>query len=484
LPSGRALHVSGLALDSRRVQPGDLFIARAGSHQRGADFIAEALQRGAVAVMAQRGELSEAERAALSVPLLEVDELDSMAGQVASRFHGRPSGQLRVIGITGTNGKTSCSFYLAQALESLGHRCAVIGTLGSGFIAELEPATHTTPDPITLQARLARLRRQGAEYVVMEVSSHALEQKRVAGVEFAAAGFTNLTRDHLDYHGDMARYGGAKARLFVDHAPPLQAFNLEDRFGRSLYERQLTTPARVLGFALAAGPGIDLSASQLQFDQHGCRFDLRTPAGRQRIESVLLGRFNVSNLLLCATLLQLLGFGPEAIATALGRLEPVAGRMQCLPRGEGQPQVVIDYAHTPDALAQALQALRLHRPGRGLLWCVFGCGGERDRGKRPEMGAVAARLADRLVVTSDNPRGEPAQQIIREVQAGIPTTAPLHLEVERGRAIRWAIRHAGPDDLVLIAGKGHENYQEIEGVRHPFSDHEHATSALQQEAEV
>lgn len=483
LPSDRSVNVSGLALDSRRVKPGDLFFARAGINHRGADFIADAIKRGAVAVMVQHGVLDSAERAAVSVPLLEVDNLDQVVGHVASRFHDWPSQHLKVVGITGTNGKTSCSSYLAQALESLGHRCAVIGTLGNGFVDDLQPATHTTPDPIALQALLAQFRLQGAEYVVMEVSSHALDQKRVSGVHFTAAAFTNLTRDHLDYHGDMARYGDAKARLFADYAPPLQAINLDDVFGRTLFDREASESSCVLGFG-SVEPGVDVAAGQLEFDASGCRFELTTPQGHQRVYSALLGSFNVSNLLLSATLLQLLGFDLEQIASALGAVRPVAGRMECLPQAEGQPLVVVDYAHTPDALAQALQALRLHQPGSGHLWCVFGCGGDRDRGKRPEMGAVAAKLADRLVLTSDNPRSESPEQIIREVMAGVPATARLHVEQDRAAAIRWAVSHAGPGDLVLIAGKGHENYQEIDGTRHPFSDHEHALRVLKQGADV
>jgi len=483
LPFDRSVNIRGLALDSRKVQPGDLFFARDGAHHRGADFIAQATQRGAAAVMVQQDTLDAAERMAVTVPLLEVDDLDAVMGQVASRFYDNPSHDLKVIGITGTNGKTSCSSYVAQALELLGHRCAIIGTLGNGFVDALQPATHTTPDPISLQALLAEFRLQGAEYVVMEVSSHALDQKRVAGVRFAAAGFTNLTRDQLDYHGDMVRYGDAKARLFKDYAPPLQAINLDDVFGRTLFEQQASKPSRVLGFG-SAEPGVDVSAKQLKFEPRGCHFELVTPEGVCTVHASLLGDFNISNLLLTATLLHLLGFRLERVATVLGGLRPVPGRMECLKSVAGRPLVVVDYAHTPDALAQALQALRVHQPDSGRLWCVFGCGGDRDTGKRPEMGAVAAELADRLVLTSDNPRSEPPEKIIKDVMAGVPATARLHVEPDRALAIQWAITHASENDLVLIAGKGHESYQEVAGIHHPFSDHEHAMRVLQQGAEV
>jgi len=483
LPSDRQVNVSGLALDSRQVEPGDLFLARDGLHHRGADFIAQAVARGAVAVMAQRGSVDAAEKAVLEVPLIEVDDLDATTGQLASRFYGDPSRHLKVIGITGTNGKTSCSHYLAQALEAMGHRCALIGTLGNGIHGALQESSHTTPNPIELQSLLADFVRQGAEYVVMEVSSHALDQQRVAGVRFAAAALTNLTRDHLDYHGDMETYGQAKARLFTDYAPPLQALNLDDAFGRRLYADRCGDRAQVLGFSLT-DPAADLWVSDLEPTRRGWRFVLHAPAGQQPVTTALLGRFNVSNLLLTASLLQLLGFSLEQTATALSALQPVSGRMECLPSAANLPQVVIDYAHTPDALEQALQALRLHQPDTGQLWCVFGCGGDRDRGKRPEMGRVAARGADQLVLTSDNPRREEPGRIMTDILQGIPQGTALHQEENRAEAIRWAITRAAADDLILIAGKGHENYQEVGSVRTPFSDHEQAQHVLKQRVDV
>jgi len=483
LPVDRPVLVSGLALDSRRVRPGDLFFARSGHSCRGADFIVDAQNKGAIAIVVAAGELTAAERASVRVPLLEVTDLDAVIGEVASRFHGNPSHHLKVIGITGTNGKTSSSNYLAQALELLGQRSAVIGTLGNGFLDDLKPATHTTPDAIALQALLAELKQAGAEYVVMEVSSHALDQQRVAGVRFAAAGFTNLTRDHLDYHGDMARYGDAKAKLFVDHAPPLQAINLDDVFGRALWQQLQPAQARVCGFALSE-PGADVGVEGLHFAPEGADFILRTEAGRVAVKTALMGSFNVSNLLLCATLLQLFGYPLQQVAQVLGRLQPVPGRMQALPPVAHAPAVVVDFAHTPDALAQALQALRLHRPNQGKIWCLFGCGGDRDAGKRPEMGRIASELADQLVITSDNPRSESPQAIIADILAGVRPDARVHVEADRAAAIRWAIDQAAADDLVLIAGKGHENYQEIKGVREPFDDCQQAWHVLQEGADV
>ncbi len=483
LPVDRPVVVSGLALDSRKVKAGDLFFARTGVASRGADFIADAQQRGAVAIAVEQGELSAAERARVSVPLLEVRNLDAVVGEVASRFYGNPSHHLKVIGITGTNGKTSCSNYLAQALEQLGQRAAVIGTLGNGFLDDLKPATHTTPDAIALQALLAELKQDGAEYVVMEVSSHALDQQRVAGLRFAAAGFTNLTRDHLDYHGDMAAYGDAKAKLFVDHAPPLQAINLDDVFGRTLWQRLQPARAQVLGFAVSE-PGADLGVADLSFTPEGAVFNLLGEQARVEVKSALMGSFNVSNLLLCAALLQLLDYPLDRIAEVLGKVQPVAGRMQALPAVAHAPAAVVDFAHTPDALAQALQALRLHRPTRGRLICVFGCGGDRDAGKRPEMGRIAAELADQLVITSDNPRSESPQAIIADILAGVRPEVATHVEADRAAAIRWAIDQAKAEDLVLIAGKGHETYQEIKGVKQPFDDRQQAWHVLQKGADV
>ncbi|MBR9828025.1 MAG: UDP-N-acetylmuramoyl-L-alanyl-D-glutamate--2,6-diaminopimelate ligase [Oceanospirillales bacterium] len=483
LPVDAPVTVSGLTLDSRRVEPGYLFFARNGVSNRGADFVAEAQRRGAAAIMVESGELTPAERASVQVPLLEVCGLDKVIGEVASRFYGHPSHHLNVIGVTGTNGKTSCSSYLVQALELLGHRAAMIGTLGNGFLNDLKTATHTTPDAIALQALLAELRQAGADHVVMEVSSHALDQQRVSGVRFAAAGFTNLTRDHLDYHGDMAAYGDAKALLFTAQAPALQVINLDDVFGRALWQRLQPMRAQVRSFALSE-PGADVRADHLVFTPEGVRFELVTEAETVAVQTTLMGGFNVSNLLLCATVLQLLGYPLSTVAHVLGQVQPVDGRMQALPAVPSAPTVVVDFAHTPDALAQALQALRLHRPVSGRLICVFGCGGDRDAGKRPEMGRVVAQLADQVVVTSDNPRSESPGAIINDILAGMPETATVHVESDRAAAIRWALTHACADDMVLIAGKGHERYQEINGVREPFDDCQQAWHVLQEGAEV
>lgn len=477
------INVSGLALDSRRVQAGDLFFARNGAQLRGADFLPDAQAKGACAALVPKGELSDGERRGLTLPIIEVDDLERCIGEVASRFYDEPSQRCKVIGITGTNGKTSCASFVVQALNQLGHKAALIGTLGNGFWGKLDTASHTTPDPISLQALMAELVVAGAEYIVMEVSSHALDQQRVAGVRFEAGAFTNLTRDHLDYHGDMEAYGDAKARLFADYQPAIQLLNLDDVFGRTLWERLEPAPGRVLGFALS-DPNADLTLADLTFTPAGQGFRYLGAQGEVQVEAPMMGSFNASNLLLCTGLLEALGFDLPAIGKVLSNLEPVPGRMQPLPADTSKPSVVVDFAHTPDALAQALQALRLHSGSQGELICVFGCGGDRDRGKRAEMAAVAERHADRVVVTSDNPRSEDPRAIVEDVLAGFAKPESVIVCVERDQAIRQAIEMAAAGDLVLLAGKGHEQYQEVAGVRHPFSDFDYAWHVLNEGADV
>ncbi len=477
------LEIGGLALDSRRVHFGDLFFARKGAKLRGADFLADAQAKGASVAVVASGELTETERQVLNLPVIEVEDLDRVTGEVASRFYGEPSQRCKVIGVTGTNGKTTCACFLVQALGKLGHKAALIGTLGNGFWGQLDSASHTTPDPLSLQALMARLVAEGAEYLVMEVSSHALDQQRVAGVRFEAAAFTNLTRDHLDYHGDMQSYGDAKARLFTDYQPAIQLLNLDDVFGRTLWERLEPAPGRMLGFALS-DPHAELTLTDLTFTPAGVQFRYQGETGEAEVKAAMMGSFNASNLLLCASMLEALGFKVSEVGKALSNLEPVPGRMQPLPIRAGKPSVVVDFAHTPDALAQALQALRLHSGSSGQLICVFGCGGDRDRGKRAEMAAVAERLSDQVVVTSDNPRTEKPEAIIEDVMTGFETPASVRVCVEREQAIRLAIEEAGEGDLILLAGKGHEQYQEVAGVRHPFSDFDYAWHVLNEGAEV
>ncbi|MCP8689582.1 UDP-N-acetylmuramoyl-L-alanyl-D-glutamate--2,6-diaminopimelate ligase [Marinobacterium sedimentorum] len=468
-----SLVIGGLSQDSRTLQAGELFFARPGLTHRGVDFIPAAVARGAVAVLVDEAEAAAVAQADFGVPVLAVAQLAWRIGPMASLFYGEPSRAMQMIGVTGTNGKTSCSHYIAQALNLAGRRTALIGTVGNGFIDALATASHTTPDPIALQRLLADFRTQGADTVVMEVSSHALEQGRVEGIAFDVAAFSNLSRDHLDYHGSMEAYGAAKARLFDAMAVPLLAINADDAFGRSLLQRPYADVRELLAFGTRADADIYPVSSQL--NSNGMQLRLHTQFGEMDIQNRLLGHFNLSNLLLSAAVLQLAGLNSEQLQRGLNGLTPVCGRMECF-GGGALPLVVIDYAHTPDALEKALQALAEHVGGQ--LWCLFGCGGDRDTGKRAQMGSIAARLADRVVITSDNPRSEDPARIIDMIQEGIDSARGCEVEPDRARAIQQTLARAGAGDIVLIAGKGHEDYQEINGQRRPFSDQLIAQQAL------
>ncbi|MDO6562882.1 UDP-N-acetylmuramoyl-L-alanyl-D-glutamate--2,6-diaminopimelate ligase [Amphritea sp. 1_MG-2023] len=464
------LLISGLCQDSRQVKSGDLFFARNGVSHKGIDFVCSAAAEGAVAAIVDDAELAAADSIDVSIPLIGVADVASAIGEVASRFYGEPSLHLQVIGVTGTNGKTSCAHYVAQLLSFCGETCGLIGTVGNGLLGQLQAATHTTPDAIGVHKLLADFRQQGATAVVMEVSSHALDQQRISGVHFVAAGFTNLSRDHLDYHGDMANYAAAKARLFNDLAIEHQVINVDDAFGVSLLAGQ--TGHQRVGFG--ESPEADVRATEVQLSASGIRAHIELPRGSFELDSGIIGRFNLSNLLLTIAITDQLGYSLQQIAQGVGQLSPVAGRMALVSRET--PQVVIDYAHTPDALEKALLALRSHCHGQ--LWCVFGCGGDRDNGKRPQMAKVAERLAGRIIVTSDNPRMEDPEHIIAMIMTGFSDTAAVICQVDRQQAIEQAIAALAPDDILLIAGKGHETYQDIQGVKLPFDDLAVARQAL------
>ena len=462
--------VKRLATDSRKVCPGDVFVAYPGERTDGLRYIPQAIAAGAAAVLWHADGFQWND--AWAVPHAPIPALRERLGPLAAHVYGRPSSKMWVVGVTGTNGKTSCSHWIAQCLSRLGRATALIGTLGSGFPNVLMSATHTTPDAVALQAQLAEWLARGARTISMEVSSHGLDQGRVNGVAFAAALFTNFSRDHLDYHGTMERYGAAKAKLF--HWPGLQhaVVNLDDRFGAQLAASLPRTQQQVLGYGFGKG---EIAGHRLDLSAHGLTLEIATPWGPSVIRSSLLGAYNASNLLGVLGVLLAAGVKLEDATASLQHLQPVSGRLQMV-RVAGRPQVVIDYAHTPDALDKALETLRALLPAEARLICVFGCGGERDRGKRPMMGEVATRLSDRAIVTSDNPRGESARAIIDEIIAG---AHPNYIvEEDRAAAIFRAVREATPDDLVLIAGKGHEMYQEVAGVRLPFSDAEVARAAL------
>jgi UDP-N-acetylmuramoyl-L-alanyl-D-glutamate--2,6-diaminopimelate ligase len=470
-----SLDARRLVNDSRAVKPGDTFVAYPGHARDGRDYIAQAVASGAASVLWEQSGFRWDPR--WRVANFGVRGLRHHAGGIASRLHGRPSRRLQVIGVTGTNGKTTCSQWIAQALTRCGRRCAVIGTLGYGLRAPLRPLLNTTPDALWLHAQLAEFARRGARAVAMEVSSIGLDQDRVAGVEFETALFTNLSRDHLEYHRTMRRYGEAKARLFAWETLRHAVVNLDDDFGAELARRIRRPGLEVIGYGFGAPRRGQVTGAHLVSGARGVSFDVRTPWGAARVTGPVPGRHNAANLLGILAVLLAGGIPLRRAVAALAALKPLPGRLQRL-GGGARPLVFVDYAHSPDALAHALTTLRElveHRSPvtghRSRLICVFGCGGDRDRGKRPHMGRIAARLADRVVVTSDNPRSEEPAEIIGDIVAGVSGGARgIEIEPDRRAAILRAVAEARRGDIVLIAGKGHEAYQEIRGVRHPFSD--------------
>jgi len=464
--------ITGLVLDSRAVRPGNAFVAIAGFGAHGLGFVDQARANGAAAILFDPPAPVElpAPTDAIAVPGLR-----NRMGAMADQFHGHPSRVMTMVGVTGTNGKTSTVQLLAQAWHLLGTRSGSIGTLGVGLYGDVVPTGFTTPLVLQMHEVLAQLRDGGAQAVAMEVSSHALDQGRVDAVHYDVAVFTNLTRDHLDYHGDMAQYGAAKAKLFHRDGLKAAVVNLDDSFGSELL-RTVGETVRPIGVSSRGAAQATLRADSLTLDGRGIAFDLVVDGQRHPVQSPLLGRFNVDNLLAVAGALYALGHAPEAIAALLSQLQPIAGRMNRLGGEGGLPTVVVDYAHTPDALEQALTSVQGHLAGR--LVCVFGCGGDRDATKRPLMGQAAQKNADCVLVTSDNPRSEVPDRIIDQILAGMQPGENLQSQADRAAAIAQAVAHASERDVVLIAGKGHEDYQETAGQRHPFSDMAEAHKAL------
>ena len=457
-----------LVNDSRKAAPGAVFAAYPGETRDGRDFIAQAVARRV------DGVLWEADHhqwdPALATPNAGVIGLKTRIGEIAAHIYGEPSRALHMVGVTGTNGKTSVVHWVAQALSQLGRKTAVIGTVGNGFPGALTPTLNTTPDAIELQQRLAFYRQQGATACAMEVSSHGLAQGRVNGTSFNVAVLTNLSRDHLDYHGDMEKYAAAKAQLFDWQGLDWLVLNVDDAFGQRLEKE--ARPARVAGYGFQRGAVV---GEKLHLTQSGLHLAVRTDWGNAELDAPLLGRFNAANLLAVLTTLLVSGVKLDAACQALAHVQAPPGRMQTL-GDTAQPLVVVDYAHTPDALEKVLATLREIVSG-GRLICVFGCGGNRDSGKRPLMGRAAALGADEVWITSDNPRNEDPRHIIDSILAGV--SGKPHVEPDRARAIFEAIGGAHQGDVVLIAGKGHEDYQEIAGERLPFSDVAVAKKALE-----
>ena len=458
--------INSISLDSRAVGAGTLFCAYPGSQVDGRDFIAQAQNQGAAAVVYEATQFKLPET--IDIPAYAVADLQNRVGVIAAEFYRKPSSELQVFGVTGTNGKTTCATLLVQAFELLGLRAAMIGTLGSGALEQLSYAGQTTPDPISLQKILREYADAGVTQVCMEVSSHALSQGRVAGVEFFCTLFTNLSRDHLDYHGDMQNYFAAKQSLFSAYKSDLSVVNVADQYGLKIIDSASSE------FLVSYGFGGDVFAEEVHLKDDGIALEIEGNGVSFDVSTSLVGAINVPNLeLLIATLLAL-STPVEQVIEICHKLKPAPGRME-LYKAKNGASIVIDYAHTPDALEKSLGSVREHCVGK--LVCVFGCGGDRDTGKRPVMGAAADELADVVIVTNDNPRSEAPRAIAAEIVCGIK--GEHQIELDRAIAINMAITQAQADDWVLIAGKGHETTQEINGQVLEFSDRQYVQSILE-----
>lgn len=468
--------ITGLSMDSRTVEYGNLFFACQGSKQEGSVYIEDAIQRGAMAILI---DVVSSPKISLSikedVPIIFMQNLSQRCGEIAAKFYDYPSRSLKIIGITGTNGKTSCSHFIASTLNEMDYKCGIIGTLGYGLPGHLTHMVNTTPNAIVLQKLLAKFRDDEIEYVAIEVSSHGIAEGRIAGIEFTIGIFTNLTRDHLDYHGDMETYAKTKRKFFSNYKMQYAVINADDPYGKIWIEELQQEKKPVFAYSQDINVNTRRDAASVyvevyhaQFDQTGITASLHTPWGDGVLHnSSLIGRFNLSNLLVTVTTLGILGFPLQDVLSSIANLRGVPGRMETF-GGDQKPLVIVDYAHTPDALEQVLLVLREYEPAR--IWCVFGCGGDRDKGKRPQMGKIAEKYADQLVVTDDNPRHEDPKAIIADILQGLQKPENAVVEHDRRRAITHALDCARPGEIVLIAGKGHETYQIIGDNVDPFSD--------------
>lgn len=480
------LPIYGISSDSQRVKPGDLFIAQMGYTRHAIDFAPDAVNAGAVAVLFDANDEYSKQRIKLLEKQLEthwiaVPELNKVTGKIASRFYGDPSKSLKLIGVTGTDGKTSVTHLLVQALTGLNKKAGSIGTLGYGLGNRLSMTHFTTPDAVCVQSLLSELLQMGCEYVVMEVSSHALNQYRVSGCEFDIALLTNLGSDHLDYHETLENYAAAKSALFESSSLSGRVFNANDELGNKLLQQYKHSSSLVFNSQEAMGDDHSVSLKYSQMNATGLQIVAATKQGDIKIQTALIGRFNIDNLLCCVAVLQLLGFQASQIEAAMQDLKPIPGRMEYYPPRKATPAVVIDFAHTEQALGACLNALKGSH--HGALYCVFGCGGDRDQSKRPRMAALAERLADHVILTDDNPRFESAQHIMQEMVAGLKHPDQVRVIHDRATAIKTAISQATADDLVVIAGKGHESYQIIGDQHIPFSDRKLVQDILQEYVE-
>jgi len=487
--------IHSLQLNSQMVNPGSLFFACDGSQVHGIKFAPQAVKNGAAAILWEVDAAVDLHAkpevtADIGIPVVRVKNLSQFIGLIAERFYAYPSRGLETIGVTGTNGKTSCSHFLAQCLTTDGNKCGLIGTLGYGVYGDLQISTHTTPDAITLHYLFDDIRLQGAKRLVMEVSSHGLSQGRVAGVEFDLAIFTNLSRDHLDYHADMDEYFKTKSRLFEGESLKYAVINVDDAFGRRLVDNHAGS-SRLLCYGLEKGleKGLDqglgkglgdipgncdsfVQGKELSYSAQGIRFKVDTSWGSANIRTSLLGEFNVSNLLAVLGALLLMDVPLPKAIEQIEKCKTIPGRMEKVDSDAELPTVVVDYAHTPDALEKALNALAVHKSKdsekTSKLWCVFGCGGDRDMGKRAEMGRIVERFSDKVIITNDNPRTEDAQHIIADILKGIEDVDSILIEPDRVKAIANAVAMATADDIILLAGKGHESYQIVDGEKRAY----------------
>jgi UDP-N-acetylmuramoyl-L-alanyl-D-glutamate--2,6-diaminopimelate ligase len=471
------LSVSNLTLNSNDVLEGSIFIALKGANHHGLNYAKSAIEKGAIAILfdAEDAKLATEILADSNVLKIPVTDLAKNLGEIAARFYGEPSQKMNIIGITGTNGKTSCSQFLAQILENSG----VIGTIGWGKLGNLRETLNTTPDALAVQKMLATLKNDGCENVAMEVSSHGLAQGRVNGVQFKGVIFTNFSRDHLDYHGTMEAYLEAKLKLFDTPNLEFAVINLDDEISDKIIAAipekveliSVTTKNKI------APRGQTLLAENIELNLSGIQFDAIWQNQKQSLHVPLIGKFNLENVLCVLAMILKLDFQLSDTENCLKNLKPVAGRMEKFGGENNQPLVIVDYAHTPDALEKVLRSLRFHTKGK--LSVVFGCGGNRDKGKRPQMGRVAEEFADSVIITDDNPRFETSDDIIQDILSGFFNNEAKVI-YDRTTAIKRAIEHAAPQDCVLIAGKGHEDYQEINGEKLPFSDVECVRKILAQ----
>lgn len=471
-----SVEVSGVAIDSRLVKPGDLFMAYRGTNVNGIDYIDDAVNNGAVAIVIDEQE--DIEQQSISVPVVEVSNLRQQVGTIVSHFYNDPSSQMNVIGITGTNGKTTISYMVAQVLSALDKKSSVIGTIGNGQFGQVESANMTTPDPVKLHSLFNDWRNE-VDFVVMEVSSHALDQGRVVGTQYDTAIFTNLSRDHLDYHETIEAYANAKFQLFQFPELKNAIVNIDDAYGLQLV-KQIPDAVAVIAYSKKQIE-LDINRKNISFvycediqsKQLGTLLKINSPWGIVSVDINLLGEFNVENVLAAFASLCVSGLPAESVATALSEFSGAPGRMEyfsSVDNRESKPLLVVDYAHTPDALEKVLITLRQYCSGE--LYCIFGCGGDRDTGKREQMGSVAESLSDHVILTNDNPRTESEEKIVNDILKGIKDKNNINIKYDRSDAIINTFLNAKKDDVILIAGKGHETTQEIGSTLLPFSDRE------------